>query len=358
MTSPSPALTHRLRSGWLVALITPWMLLAPGCSSAPEPALIIAHRGASGYLPEHTLAAYELAIAQGADYIEPDVVPTKDGVLIVRHENELSDTTDVATRFPGRKTQKTIDGETREGYFAEDFTLAEIKTLRAKERLKFRSHDSDGQLEVPSFAEVLALVRKSSEGRSRPIGVYPELKHPAYFAGLGLQPDALLIEDLRRAGFSQRTDPVFIQSFETAALRALRGRTELRLIQLLDEASHRPYDLVLAGNPRTFGDLAKPAGLADIASYADGIGVHKELVMPLGPGGRVAMTTTLISDAHTQKLPVHAYTFRQEVVFIPPDFDFDVVTEVRAFLALGVDGLFCDFPDLCRQAREAQAAGP
>ncbi len=323
-----------------------------GCVKEPAVPIVIAHRGASGHRPEHTLEAYELAIQMGADYIEPDLVPTKDGVLIVRHENELSDTTDVATRFPTRKTTKVIDGETKEGYFAEDFTLSEIKELRARERLKFRSHDYDGQFTVPTFAEVLALVARKRADRSRPIGVYPELKHPAYFAGLGFKQEETLLSELQKAGYSQRTDPVFIQSFEPTCLRTLRRMTELRLVQLLDDASHRPYDLVKAGDPRTFGDLSKPAGLDDIASYADGIGVNKELILPLAPGGRTLPPTTIITDAHARKLKVHVFTFRQEVVFIPPDFDFDVVTEVRAYLKLGVDGLFCDFPDLCLQARD------
>lgn len=354
--SPLSPRIHRRARGLARGMCWLLLLSAVGCQTPAAPPLIIAHRGASGYRPEHTLQAYELAIEMGADFIEPDVVPTKDGVLIVRHENELSSTTDVALHFPSRKTTKVIDRQVKEGFFAEDFTLAEIKTLRAKEALKFRSHDYDGQFAIPTLAEVLVLARQKSDALGRPIGVYPELKHPTYFASLGLHPDTLLLSDLRQAGWQQRTDPVFIQSFEPSALRALRSQTELRLIQLLDEAAEQPYDFVNAGDPRTFGDLAKPAGLDDIASYADGIGVHKELLLPLGPGGKVTQATSVLTDAHRRALQVHAYTFRQEVVFVPPDFDFDVVTEVGAYLSMGVDGVFCDFPDLCRQAREAHAA--
>ena len=309
---------------------------------------MIAHRGASGYRPEHTLASYELAIGLGADFIEPDLVSTKDGVLIARHENEISETTDVAARpeFAARKTVKRIDGREVAGWFTEDFTLAEIKTLRARERLPFRDQSFNGRFEVPTFAEVLDLAGRKSAGTGRRIGVYPETKHPTYFRSLGIPLEEPLIAELRDAGV-----PVFIQSFEVANLRELRKVTDLPLIQLL-EAAGQPWDFAVAGDARTYQDLAAPAGLAAIAAYADGIGPDKRMIVPAGPGGRLLPPTALVEDAHLARLLVHPWTFRSDGTFLAAEYGGDPEREYEQFFALGVDGLFSDFSDVAVGARE------
>jgi len=331
--------------------------------------IVIAHRGASGYLPEHTLAAYSLAVQQGADFVEPDLVMTRDGVLVARHENEIGATTDVSAHpeFAARRTRKTIDGEQVEGWFTEDFTLAELKTLRARERLpQLRPGNTrfDGMFDVPTLDEVLALVQAmdwqrrmlaQQDGRPAPppIGVYPETKHPSYFAGLGLPMEATLVHALQRWGYAGRDAAVFIQSFETANLKALRGMSELRLVQLVDSGG-RPHDFVLAGDPRAASDLLTRRGLAEIAGYADAVGVNKFLIIPRDADGSLAAPTTLVADAHAAGLLVHAWTFRAENEFLPKEFRSgndaaalgDMVGEVRRFLDAGVDGIFTDHPDL------------
>jgi glycerophosphoryl diester phosphodiesterase len=319
-------------------------------ATAPLSPLIIAHRGASGYLPEHTLAAYELAIAQGADFIEPDLVPTRDGVLIARHENEISETTDVADRaeFAARRTIKRIDGEPVTGWFTEDFTLAEIKTLRARERLPFRDRSHDGHYEVPTFEEVLDLALRKSRETGRTIGVYPETKHPTYFRTLGLPLEEPLLQALAAAGYRGRDAPVFLQSFETGNLKALRQATDLPLIQLIEDHG-RPFDLETA----TYEDLIRPAGLAEIATYADGIGPNKRLIAPLDAGGRLRPATGLVRDAHQAGLLVHAWTMRSEACFLAAGYGGDPAREITQFIAQGVDGLFCDFPDVAVAARAA-----
>ena len=324
----------------------------------PSP-LIIAHRGASGHRPEHTLAAYELAIEQGADFIEPDLVSTRDGVLIARHENEISETTDVAARpeLAGRRTTKRIDGQTVGGWFAEDFTFAEIKTLRARERLPFRDHSRDGRFEVPAFAEVLDLARRASRERGRTIGVYPETKHPTYFREIGLPLEEPLLRELAAAGYRGRDAPVYIQSFEVGNLRALRERTDLPLIQLLENRGG-PWDL-----PDTaYRDLIRPAGLAEIATYADGIGPDKRLIAPVDAEGRLLPPTGLVRDAHAAGLRVHPWTMRSEAAFLAAGYGGDPAREIHHFITLGVDGLFCDFPDVAvaarRQVRETERGGP
>lgn len=343
--------------------------------------LVIAHRGASGYLPEHTLAAYWLAIEQGADFIEPDLVITKDGVLVARHENAIAilnaegsvreATTDVMERpeFAARKTSKRIDGSTVTGWFTEDFTLAELKTLRARERLpalRVANTRFDGMFEVPTLDEVLQLVdaanaQRRQRGR-RPVGVYPETKHPSYFQSIGLPLEEPLVQALHRHGHADARAPVFIQSFETANLRKLHRMTRLPLVQLLN-ASGRPYDFVVAGDPRGYADLVRPAGLAEIATYAKGIGAHTALMIPLA-GGRLGTPTTLVDDAHRAGLLVHGWTFRAENQFLPNEFDAgsdpamlgDPAGQVRAFLKLGLDGFFTDHPFLGRQAVDAQGS--
>jgi glycerophosphoryl diester phosphodiesterase len=312
--------------------------------------LIIAHRGASGYRPEHTLEAYALAIEQGADYIEPDLVITRDGVLVARHENEIGSTTDVAEKFPARRAVKTIDGRQVEGWFTEDFTLAELRTLRARERLAFRSKAYDGQFLVPTFDEVITLAQRKSAEAGRTIGIYPETKHPSHFRGLGLPLEEPLLAALRRHGWDRADAPVFIQSFEVGNLQALSRQTEVPLVQLI-EFEGAPWDFIAADDPRRYADLVTPAGLADIARYADGIGPDKRLVLPVGPEGRSGAPTTLVRDAHAAGLVVHAWTFRSEDRYLAAEFQGDPAAEIRRFLELGLDGLFSDFPDVAVAAR-------
>jgi glycerophosphoryl diester phosphodiesterase len=316
--------------------------------------LIIAHRGASGYRPEHTLASYELAIGMGADFIEPDLVSTKDGVLIARHENEISETTDVADHpeFAARKATQRIDGHEITGWFTEDFTLAEIKTLRAKERLPFRNQFYNGRFEVPTFAEVIDLAKRKSAETGRTIGVYPETKHPTWFRSVGLPLEEPLLAELQETGYRGRTAPVYIQSFEVGNLKRLRKMTDLPLIQLL-EVEGRPWDFTVSNDPRTYHDLAAPAGLAEIATYADGIGPDKRRIVPAGPGGRLLPPTSLVADAQAARLLVHPWTFRSDGSFLAPEYAGDPGREYAQFFALGVDGLFSDFSDTACKAREA-----
>ncbi|WBC11618.1 glycerophosphodiester phosphodiesterase [Micromonospora sp. WMMA1947] len=325
--------------------------------------IVIGHRGASGYRPEHTLEAYRLAIRQGADFIEPDLVATRDGVLVARHENEISGTTDVAAHpeFAARKATKTIDGVKVTGWFTEDFTLAELKTLRAKERLpqvRVANTAFDGRFEIPTFQEVIDLARTESKARGRTIGVYPETKHPTYFASIGRPLEEPLVAVLRRNRLTHRADPVFVQSFETANLRKLDTMIDVRLVQLMD-ASGAPYDFVAGGDKRTYADLATPAGLAWISRYADGVGLNKNLIVPRDPAGRLLAPTAVIRDAHRRKLVVHAWTFRAENQFLPVDFRIgtdpnargDITSEYELFFDLGLDGVFSDHPDTAAAAR-------
>jgi glycerophosphoryl diester phosphodiesterase len=322
----------------------------------PRLPLVVGHRGASGYRPEHTLASYRLAIELGADYIEPDLVATSDHQLVARHENEISGTTDVADHpeFAARRTTKTIDGLPVTGWFTEDFTLAELRTLRARERLPdLRPANTafDGLYQVPTLQEVIDLAKGAG------VGIYPETKHPTYFDSVGLSLEEPLVAALDANGLGGRHAPVFIQSFETANLKQLNRMTRVRLVQLLD-ATGRPYDLVVAGDPRTYADLATPEGLAGIAAYADGVGPNKNLVVPRDPAGNLLDPTGLVGDAHRAGLVVHPWTFRRENFFLPLDFrqgnpaspqfpgaTGDAPAELRLFFRLGVDGLFTDHPD-------------
>ncbi|MBL0924138.1 MAG: glycerophosphodiester phosphodiesterase [Sphingomonadaceae bacterium] len=307
-------------------------------------AIVIAHRGASGERPEHTIAAYTLAIDQGADFIEPDLVLTKDGVLVARHENEISETTDVAAKpeFAGRKTSKTIDGRQMTGWFTEDFTLAELKTLRAKERLpQLRKANMayDGQFGIPTFEEILELAK------ARGVGVYPETKHPSYFTSIGLPHEAPLLALLQKFGHAEKSAPVFIQSFEVENLKALRGKTAVRLVQLMDEKGGPPDRADLS-----YAKMATPDGLNAIAAYADGIGPNKTLVIPRTLLGNMGEPTTLVADAHKEGLAVHSWTFRRENYFLPleqksgidPRSTGDLQAEIRTYLATGIDGFFSD----------------
>jgi glycerophosphoryl diester phosphodiesterase len=306
------------------------VLLASAIASAAGPdILIIGHRGASGHRPEHTIESYTVAIQMGADFIEPDLVSTKDGVLIARHENEIGGTTDVADKFPERKTTKTIDGQSITGWFTEDFTLAEIRTLRAKERLPFRSHERDGMYPIPTFDEVIALADAKSKDVGRTIGVYPETKHPTYFRSIGLPLEPPLLETLAKHGKRDRGAPVFIQSFEPANLKLLRPQTTLRLILLLEATAE-----------------VSPARLAEIKTFADGIGPNTRLVIPANADGTLREPTTLVADAHNAGLLVHVWTLRSEPAFLSPSYGGDPLEEYRQFASLGVDGIFGDFPDV------------
>ncbi|MBA3939895.1 MAG: glycerophosphodiester phosphodiesterase [Sphingopyxis sp.] len=334
-------------------------MLPTGCSAeemVAQPTLtgqapiVIAHRGASGERPEHTLESYRLAIELGADYIEPDLVLTKDGILVARHENEISETTDVAAHpeFAARKATKTIDGAKVTGWFTEDFTLAELKTLRARERLpKLRSTDYDGRYDIPTFEEILTFLAETNKSRKNPVGVYPETKHPSYFIAIGLPHEAPLLALLDRFGYRGRSAPVFIQSFEVGNLKALRARSELPLIQLMD-GEGGPAD----APGTTYAAMTSPAGLNAIAAYADGIGPYKELVIPRTTLGTLGNPTHLVRDAHAAGLKVHPWTFRRENYFLPlgdkgginPAGHGDLGAEIDAYLATGIDGLFSDNP--------------
>lgn len=324
----------------------------------PAKPIVIAHRGASGERPEHTLAAYSLAIEQGADFIEPDLVMTRDGQLVARHENDITDTTDVAAHaeFKDRKTSKTIDGVKHSGWFTEDFTLAELKTLRARERLPLlRSGNKayDGQFEVPTLREVIALAKAASARTGRTIGIYPETKHPSYFASIGLPIEALLVAELKAAGWDRADAPVFIQSFEVNNLKALKRLTKVPLIQLLD-AERGPAD----GAQPSYAAMLTPDGLRAIAGYAAGIGPHKSLVV-----ANDGSVTPLVADAHAVGLKVHPWTFRAENFFLPSNLRAGINPaghgrldeEISRHIAAGVDGFFTDFPYAGVRARDRRA---
>jgi glycerophosphoryl diester phosphodiesterase len=353
--------------------------------------LVIAHRGASGYLPEHTLASYELAIAQGADFIEPDLVSTKDGHLIARHEPVLDGTTDVASRpeFAHKKTTKLLDGIPTTAFFASDFTLAEIKRLRAIQSHADRPQQFNGRFEIPTLKEIIALVQRESRSRGRKIGIYPETKHPTFHFALGLPLEEALLEILAKHGLTGKHDPVIIQSFETANLQYLRKRTKVRLVQLMDGDDvaldgtltyapplDKPYNFAIVGDPRGFGDLVRPQSLAEIAKYADGIGPWKRYVVSVrgtdangdgraddvnGDGAvndadkRTTPPTNLVHLAHSLGLFVHTWTFRNELGTLAADYGGDPRKEYLQFYRLGVDGVFSEFPDTAIEARRAGA---
>ena len=315
--------------------------------------LVIGHRGSPGLRPEHALASYELAIEQGADYIEPDVVMTKDHVLIARHENEISGTTDVATKFPDRKKKAVVDGTEIEGWFAEDFTLKEIKTLRAKERLATRSHEYDGKFEIPTLKEVLDLAKASGKKAGRTVGVYVETKHPSYHKSVGLPLEDQLLKELKASGFDGADKPVFIQSFELGNLKEMRAKTKTKLIYLLDESHVRPADFVIAKDHRTYGDMTKPENLRELAKTVYGIGPYKRMILPESKEGTLEQPTTLVADAHAAKLKVHPYTFRSDKEFLNKAYAGNPETEYLQFMKLGVDGVFSDFPNDAVKARKA-----
>ena len=332
--------------------------------------LIIAHRGASGDRPEHTLASYGLAIEQGADFIEPDLVLTLDGILVARHENEIGGTTNVSTKpeFAARKCVKLIDGAETAGWFTEDFTLAELRTLKARERipeLRPANRAFNDQFEIPTFDEILELVRHANATRARPVGVYPETKHPTYFAGIGLDHATPLLEALRRFGYSGSNARVFIQSFEVSNLRRIRAKSDLPLVQLM-ELTGAPYDYRASTDPRSYADLASAAGLREVAQYANAIGPNKLAVIGRGADETLKGYSRLVEDAHEAGLAVHPWTFRAENAFLPADCRSsgvgsergDLASELRCYAHVGVDAVFTDQPELAVQAFRSGSATP
>ncbi len=374
----------------LVAVPDVWA--RDGGSAREQSPLVIGHRGASGYLPDHTLESYALAITLGADYIEPDLVATKDGHLIARHEPNITTTTDVASHpeFADRETTKVVDGVAETGFFASDFTLAEIKTLRAVQPLAERPQQFNGLFEIPTLREVIALAKRRSRELDRRIGVYPETKHPTYHADLGLRLEPPLVRVLRQAGWNHRRAPVFIQSFEQSNLMLLNRITNVRLVQLVDANDvapdgtityappfDRPYDWTVSGDPelqsRLYSFFVTDEGLEEISTYADGIGPWKPYIVSsraiaLNPDGTVADAngdglvnetdrellppTDLVERAHDHGLLIHTWTFRNEQRRLASDYGGNPINEYLLFYGLGVDGVFSDFPDTAFTARE------
>ncbi|MGL4438613.1 MAG: glycerophosphodiester phosphodiesterase [Bosea sp. (in: a-proteobacteria)] len=359
---------------------------APRKTLDGKPPLVIGHRGASGYLPEHTLEAYKLAIEQGADFIEPDLVMTKDGYLIARHEPMLGGTTNIGElpQFASRKRTMKVDGVDTTDWFASDFTIIEIRQLRAKQSAAERDQSHNGKFLIPTLQEVIALAKTESTRTGRTIGIYPETKHSAWHAAVGLPLEPSLVGSLNAAGWTTKDAPVIIQSFEVANLKALRRLTQVRLVQLVDADDvdkdggivlaapyDKPYDFVITGDKRTFKDLVTKEGLAEIKTYADGVGPWKPYIMAgrqeMGADGKprdlngdgkideqdriMLPPTSLVQDAHAAGLFVHTWTFRNEPRRVASTFKGDPVAEMKAFFALGVDGLFSDFPDSAVKAR-------
>lgn len=326
--------------------------------------IVFAHRGASGYRPEHTLAAYELAIQMGADALEPDLVITSDGVLVARHENWLGENTDVAERpeFADRQTTKTIDGEEVEDeWFAEDFTLEELKTLRAIEPLpEIRQQNTiyDGRWEVATFQEIIDLAKDASRD-GRQVGLFPETKHPTYFESIGLPLEQPLIDIAEHNGLNRPDGPLWVQSFEPTSLRILDAALDVPVVQTM-AADDAPYDTVASGEGPTFPEMRTPEGLREVATYADGIGPSKDLVIPREDDDSLGEPTTLVADAHAEGLKVIAYTFRNENDYLPTDLrigddpsDYgDAIAEYLAFYEAGIDGVWSDNPDTALIARE------
>ncbi|HLD66390.1 MAG TPA: glycerophosphodiester phosphodiesterase [Pseudomonas sp.] len=380
---------HRPLAGWLLC-VSLWPLFATPVAVASQNAqvqaaihwaeqqpqlhadntrretrpLIIAHRGASGYVPEHTLAAYALAILQGADYIEPDLVMSQDGHLVARHDNELGLTTDVSRHpeFAARKRSQMVDGVSLSGWFSEDFSLAELKTLRAIERIPaIRPGNArlDDAFEIPTLQEIIDLVKSLQLSQQRSIGLYPETKHPTHFQRLGLALEKPLLRTLTRNGYLNRRAPVYIQSFEVENLKALSRLTSIRLVQLF--GAGQPYDQQVLGSGLSYAQMATPAGLQEIARYAAGVGPEKSYIIPRDAHGKLeaANATDFVALAHAAGLKVHPYTFRGENNFLPsnlrngddPQARGDSAAEIQLFLDTGIDGLFIDQPDIAVRLR-------
>jgi glycerophosphoryl diester phosphodiesterase len=374
----------------ITAVSTPLMLRWNTLSG--QAPLVLGHRGASGDRPEHTLAAYQLAIDRGADFIEPDLVATKDGILIARHEPNIINTTDVSTRaeFANRKRKAVVDGVEEEGFFASDFTLSEIKTLRAKMAQGFRTQEFNGQFEIPTLEEIILLVQNEEKKTGKKIGIYPETKHPIYHQRLALPLEERLLEVLKKTNFTDGSR-IFIQSFETQNLKDLKKTLlpkygfNIPLVQLFDAddvaldgslIEVQPYDFVVAGDKRSYADLRTPAGLREVKSYADGIGPWKRMIVSVkgadanndgkaddvngdGAVNDADKTTlppsSLVRDAHAVGLQVHPYTFRNEARYLASDYKNDPQAEYRQFFDLGVDGLFSDFSGTAAQVKNTMA---
>jgi len=356
-------LGHRAR---LALLCTVFLAMMSAALAAP---LVIAHRGASGYRPEHTLESYRLAIEMGADFIEPDLVSTSDGHLVARHEPEIGSTTDVGTRpeFAARKRTQRIDGQEFTGWFTTDFTLAELRTLRAIQPRADRSQEFNGLYQIPTLEEIIDLARREAAARGRVIGIYPETKHPTWHCEQGLPLEPKLLATLEAVGWTTRDSPVFLQSFESGNLRWLRSRTDLRLVQLLDggrlceDGSVSPCpEWTSAGACRLYPQGSIPRNFTDPATfkifreYADAVGPWKRHLIgsrqtdPTDDTERTRQVTTptrFVELAHAAALAVHPWTFRNEAIHLAADYAGDPAAEYRAFAALGVDAVFSDFPD-------------
>ncbi|MFF0012365.1 glycerophosphodiester phosphodiesterase [Streptomyces sp. NPDC005374] len=329
-----------------------------GLKSLPVPT-IIGHRGASGYRPEHTFGSYQLALDLGADVVEAgDLVPTRDGHLVCRHEPEIGGTTDVADHpeFAGRRTTKVLDGVSTTGWFTEDFTLAELKTLRAIERIPAnRPHNTlyNGRWEIPTFEEVLKWQDEQTRKRGKQVWIYPETKHPTYFRKLGLGLEERVAKLLHKHGKDRRNSPVILQSFEPTSIQRLNKLVDNPLVVLLSAANTRPWDFVETGDPRTVADLITPKGLREIAGYAQGIGPTLDLVVTKKADGSLDKETTLVADAHKVGLILHPYTMRNENPFLPTEYrrgtDADAYGDAfgafKRYFATGIDGVFTDNAD-------------
>jgi glycerophosphoryl diester phosphodiesterase len=349
----------------VAATLLPGAATASAHSDHPAVPLIIGHRGAAGYRPEHTAGGYRVAAEMGADYVEPDLVPTKDGYLVDQHEPNITHTTDVAQHpeFATLKTTKTIDGKTQTGWFTTDFTLAQLKTLRVKERIpKLRPKNTryNGRYRIRTFQQDIDQVESLSARLHRKIGIVAELKHPTYLASIGLPMPHRVLDALRRNDLAGRHPkvPVILECFEVGSLQWLHQRTPVPLMQLT-AAQGAPADLVAAGDPRTYADLTKPAGLRQIAKYATYLGPNKDEVIPRNASGHLRRPTSLVADAHHAGLLVTPYVFRRENAFLPTEYQRgtnpagygDAVGEDRRFFSAGVDGIFTDDPDIAVKAR-------
>lgn len=328
--------------------------------------IIIAHRGASGYVPEHTLGAYALAVTMGADYIEPDLVITSDGHLVARHDNELGLTTDVSQHpeFASRHRSQTVDDVNMTGWFTEDFTLAELKTLHVIERIPLIRPGNarmDGSFTIPTFQEIIDLVRGLQYSQKRTIGIYPEIKHSTHFQRLGLLMEMRLVQILHSNGYWGSKAPIYIQSFEVSNLKLLRKLTKLKLIQLMEsDKSAQPADQVVLGTRLTYGDMASAKGLLEVAKYASAVGSDKSFIIPRDKNNNLGTPTSFVKDSHAAGLKVHPYTFRAENSFLPAEFQSaipvpaaigDLASELKAYFDTGIDGLFSDQPDIAVRVR-------
>ncbi|MFB6822029.1 glycerophosphodiester phosphodiesterase [Streptomyces virginiae] len=340
-----------------------------GYRDLPHPT-VIGHRGASGYRPEHTIGSYQLALDLDADVVEQDLVPTRDGHLVCRHENEIGGTTDVADHpeFASRRTTKSVDGVSVTGWFTEDFTLAELRTLRAKERIpaiRQRNTLYDGRWAVPTFEEVLRWADREGKRRGRRVWLHVETKHPSYFRGLGLGLEEPLAKLLRRYGRDGRGAAVFLQSFEPSSIQRLSRLVSAPRVVLLSGAGTRPWDFELAEDPRTVADLVKPEGLKWIAGFAQGIGPTMDLILPRDAAGKLGAPTTLVKDAHARGLLLHPYTARNENSFLPAEYRRgtdpaaygDALGAFRTYFEQGIDGIFTDNPDTGLLAADAFRPG-